>query len=632
MADESIKVRFIGEGGQLNKTLGDLQGQLKRFQDALKTASNVESFNRLQRAIEATKGRIESLNSSAAKSGLSSVAKGSNEATQSLTNLSRVAQDAPYGFIGIANNINPLLESFQRLQVSTGSTGGAFKALASSMMGAGGLGLAVGVASSLLVTFGGKLFSSKKEADALTDAIRRVGDAADVARESLSNFQGFSGLAAEFNKILKQISGGTEVDDLAIDFKSVGGEIDHITKLLNKLEEDKGPLIQLSASSFDEDEVKAADEAIKKLSDEQTKLINDRARLSLRQGTIEQRMNLQRIKDAKDAEDKIKAEREKALAALQRVEFNFFDHFFKVTPKPEDKAKQVAEMWKIATEFALRNQDIYLGLDKILKADTKESAVDAAKKWWNNFQDGLHTKDGFASMKMEAIDIELPDPKKSPAFKKLPEIDVKLTAKPTIEYKETDLQKQISKFQADINNAFKGSFTGGFSGIGEALGAAIAEGANPIEAAGRSILSTIGDLISQIGKALIEYGVVKEGLDKIFAAGFALPGVAAIAAGVAAVAIGALIKNSFKNVKKFAQGGWVPGHGNQDTVPALLTPGEFVIPKAEAQRMKSPRGNSSVMGTGGAGNMRIVGELRAHMRDLVASFALENQSQRRAFG
>ena len=75
----------------------------------------------------------------------------SNQATTALSNLSRVAQDAPYGFIGIANNLNPLLESFQRLKVSTGSTGGALKALGKELTGAGGLGLALGIASSLAV-------------------------------------------------------------------------------------------------------------------------------------------------------------------------------------------------------------------------------------------------------------------------------------------------------------------------------------------------------------------------------------------------------------------------------------------------------------------------------------------------
>jgi hypothetical protein len=37
--------------------------------------------------------------------------------------------------------------------------------------------------------------------------------------------------------------------------------------------------------------------------------------------------------------------------------------------------------------------------------------------------------------------------------------------------------------------------------------------------------------------------------------------------------------------KKMATGGFVPGRGNQDTVPALLTPGEYVIPKEQAAQL-----------------------------------------------
>jgi len=81
----------------------------------------------------------------------------SNQATNALTNLSRVAQDAPYGFIGIANNLNPLLESFQRLKVEAGSTGGALKAMGAGLMGPAGIGLALGAVSSILVAFGPKI-------------------------------------------------------------------------------------------------------------------------------------------------------------------------------------------------------------------------------------------------------------------------------------------------------------------------------------------------------------------------------------------------------------------------------------------------------------------------------------------
>lgn len=84
-------------------------------------------------------------------------AKPTADATNTLGNLSRVAQDAPYGFMGIANNLNPLLESFQRLQKESGGAGNALKALVSGLTGPAGIGLALGVVSSLIVKYGDEI-------------------------------------------------------------------------------------------------------------------------------------------------------------------------------------------------------------------------------------------------------------------------------------------------------------------------------------------------------------------------------------------------------------------------------------------------------------------------------------------
>ena len=138
---------------------GALQGLQKVEAATVKAGATI---NKLPAAINST------------NQALAKIRPGSNEATASLTNLSRVAQDAPYGFIGIANNINPLLESFQRLKASTGTTGGALKALGSSLVGGGGLGLAVGVVSSLLVVFGDKLFGSSKKAKETAEEVERL--------------------------------------------------------------------------------------------------------------------------------------------------------------------------------------------------------------------------------------------------------------------------------------------------------------------------------------------------------------------------------------------------------------------------------------------------------------------------
>jgi len=101
------------------------------------------------------------------------VSPASNQATQALVNVSRVAQDAPYGFIGIANNINPLLESFQRLQSSSGSTGAALKAMGSALIGPAGIGLAVGVVSSLIVSFGDEIMNFVTQASSADVAMSK---------------------------------------------------------------------------------------------------------------------------------------------------------------------------------------------------------------------------------------------------------------------------------------------------------------------------------------------------------------------------------------------------------------------------------------------------------------------------
>jgi hypothetical protein len=102
-------------------------------------------------------------------------AKPTGDATNALTNLSRVAQDAPYGFMGIANNLNPLLESFQRLSKESGGAGAALKTMVGGLMGPAGLGLALGVVSSLVVTFGDDIQSyvqSLLDADGATKEMK----------------------------------------------------------------------------------------------------------------------------------------------------------------------------------------------------------------------------------------------------------------------------------------------------------------------------------------------------------------------------------------------------------------------------------------------------------------------------
>jgi len=128
-----------------------LQQQLKTFKDALSTATDAKRVDLLNRSIEKTSAIIAGVKSFKLGDPFAGLNKGANNATFALTNLSRVAQDAPFGFIGIANNLDPLLNSFQQLKNQTGSVGGAFKALGAGLLGPAGIAVGFSTISSLVV-------------------------------------------------------------------------------------------------------------------------------------------------------------------------------------------------------------------------------------------------------------------------------------------------------------------------------------------------------------------------------------------------------------------------------------------------------------------------------------------------
>lgn len=122
-------------------------------------------------------------------------------ANAALTDLGRVVQDAPFGIVGIANNITQLSDSFTRLRLQTGSTGAALRALGGSLLGPGGLGIAISLITTALTLatvgfgawtrgFGGgksKIDEITKSTEELVKGIKSV---SQVTAESTGSVQG----------------------------------------------------------------------------------------------------------------------------------------------------------------------------------------------------------------------------------------------------------------------------------------------------------------------------------------------------------------------------------------------------------------------------------------------------------
>jgi hypothetical protein len=192
MADsfDKFSVGIDADVSALQSSLKAAQNTLAQFEGALKKATNIGEINYLSKNIDNLKGKITQLNQRA-----SGLGRPMGDATQSLINFSRIAQDAPYGIIGVANNLNPMLESFQRLSKTEGGTKKALQAMSAGLIGPAGVGVALGIVSSLAVTF---------------------------SKEIISLFKGPTAELEEFRKKLKEVA-----DDI---YKLIGGEQTKRTK------------------------------------------------------------------------------------------------------------------------------------------------------------------------------------------------------------------------------------------------------------------------------------------------------------------------------------------------------------------------------------------------------------------
>lgn len=190
--------------------IGDLRVDVQAT-GALKTVSGLNSFQsalgKSTTAITQLQAKGAGLNSffanlsaasGKAATSLSRLPSSTNSASFAMLNFGRVIQDAPFGILGIANNLNPLIESMQRASVAAKETGTSLtKNLLGSLKGAGGIGLAVSAVSSLLIVFGDKLFGAGKKADEAAEKIRSFGQIVD------DSTAGVQGDIAQVNALVK---------------------------------------------------------------------------------------------------------------------------------------------------------------------------------------------------------------------------------------------------------------------------------------------------------------------------------------------------------------------------------------------------------------------------------------------
>ena len=223
-------------------TINLIEKELTQLEQKLKLATDPKEILALNKALLQVRDSIKSIPSASVTNTFRSVSGASSQATFALTNMGRVLQDLPFGLIGIANNITPLVESFQRLSQESKETGTSLgKNLLNSLKGGGGLILAVSALTSVLqfATLGLTFFTrglsgTKKDVDAAASSIDRLTSRLQDLKNGLENLKFNVGFRNDLKKFQAEAAGieGEELDMLGLRSAIESNDI-----LINKIDD-----------------------------------------------------------------------------------------------------------------------------------------------------------------------------------------------------------------------------------------------------------------------------------------------------------------------------------------------------------------------------------------------------------
>jgi hypothetical protein len=160
---------------------------------------------------------------SGSMTGLVSNTKSANIA---FANFGRIVQDAPFGLLGISNNIDPLLVSFDKLKQESGGAGKALLKMGKELIGPAGLIFLLGSALPTALLFAQKYFKdTEKESNLAADAVKRVNE--------------------EFAKLSAQAAGKGGLQSVTEGLNANAKALDTVNAALNKYEENERIILGL---------------------------------------------------------------------------------------------------------------------------------------------------------------------------------------------------------------------------------------------------------------------------------------------------------------------------------------------------------------------------------------------------
>jgi hypothetical protein len=256
---------------------------------------------------------------------MTTLTSNTKSANIAFANFGRIVQDAPFGLLGISNNIDPLLVSFDKLKQESGGAGKALLSMGKQLIGPAGLIFLLGSALPTALLFLQKnLGDNKKETDEVADAISRVRtELAKLAAEAAAK-KGLPQLNSELEKNRKTLELITaEEEKLNAERITSALTITQLTLGAGRMQQTQD--LEAKATLDEARATKAATDAkIKALEVDRTTIEANTAALTLEKAQIESKIEITDIYNkygvgAAFAEGKIQEARDNSNKALDLV-------------------------------------------------------------------------------------------------------------------------------------------------------------------------------------------------------------------------------------------------------------------------------------------------------------------------
>jgi len=606
------------------KAIDDLNNEYKKgaisSKDYSKQLSNLKRDEKestvatadLRKELANLKREQKDLGGSFASSG-KKIADGGN----ALQQFSRIAQDAPFGIQGIGNNITATVEAFGHLQKQTGSTGAALKAVAGSMLGSGGILLAVS-----LVTTG------------LTYMAQQGLTVEDVFNKLTGSSDAYASALKKVNQEAYEDSGVQEaianVNELAINIDLAKNGFLSKEAVVKQYNETIGKTTGL-VSTLDE-----AEKALVKNGDAYIKMTLYKAAANIA------------LEEA--AKKTLEAER---IRAKKLTEFTnaFLDADLTQTRSKEQyeaKQRNLKEQAKNRQKEEVKiNQDAANANISIAKKFQQDAAKIAKDFNFNLFGDTESTK---APKTKTTKDKEIPVKAKIIPFDgskltpadlvtgEIPEITLPAIVLPPVQDGAYLASLERAKQAGDI---FAQGTTSAVNALGSELASSLETGNAALDAFTGSVIQSFADIAAaQLAGLIAKQAIATASIstDAAVATGNAVvagsetaaasgPAAAFLLPALVGAAVG-FIAASFAGIK-FAHGGIVPGGSfTGDKIPAMLNSGEAVMNSQQQANtlMAIANGNSnSLQGNRQNSNFTLESKLRG--KDILLTVKREENSR-----